>query len=313
MTPTALALAPTAGHAPDNRLLAALTDEATDILREAAAVFRNPVLLFSGGKDSAVLLDLARRAFAPGPNPFALLHVDTGQNFPEVIAFRDRIVAENGDRLIVASVQASIDSGTIRERVPGESRNAMQATTLLETIRARDIDACIGGARRDEEKARAKERIFSHRDTLGRWDPRNQRPEPWGLFNADLFPGENMRVFPISNWTEIDIWRYIAHRNLALPPLYFAHQRPVFRRNGMLFPVSAHMQPAENEEIEEAVVRFRTVGDMSCTCPVASEASTVEEIVTETLSARVSERGATRADDTRENAAMERRKKDGYF
>lgn len=313
MTPTALAHEPTTSYAPDDRLLGALTDEATDILREAAAVFRNPVLLFSGGKDSAVLLDLARRAFAPAPNPFTLLHIDTGQNFPEVIAFRDRIVAENGDRLIVASVQASIDSGTIRERVAGESRNAMQATTLLETIRERNIDACIGGARRDEEKARAKERIFSHRDALGRWDPRSQRPEPWGLFNSALFPGENMRVFPISNWTEIDIWRYIASRNLTLPPLYFAHQRPVFRRNGMFFPVSDHLQPAGNEEVEETTVRFRTVGDMSCTCPVVSEATTVEEIVAETLSARISERGATRADDTRENAAMERRKKGGYF
>lgn len=293
--------------------IATLEDEAVDILREAAAVFHNPVLLFSGGKDSAALLHLAIKAFAPGPMPFPLLHIDTGHNFPEIIEFRDRIVAETGARLIVASVQESIDRGKVHERVPNQGRNAMQAVTLMDAISDLKIDACIGGARRDEEKARAKERNFSHRDEFGKWDPRNQRPEPWGLYNSRIFPGENMRVFPISNWTEIDIWHYIAREQISLPELYFAHKRPVFRRQGMLFPLTPFTQPDHPQEIEELTVRFRTVGDMSCTCPVESSAATLAEIIIETQDSRISERGATRSDDKREIAAMEMRKKAGYF
>lgn len=294
-------------------LIEALEDEAVHILREAAASFENPVILFSGGKDSAVVLHLAQKAFAPGPLPFALLHVDTGHNFPEVIAFRDEAVAQSGARLIVASVQESIDAGRIVERSATETRIAAQAITLLDVIAYHGIDACIGGARRDEEKSRAKERIFSHRDAFGQWDPRNQRPEPWGLYNTRLRPGENMRVFPLSNWTESDIWRYIVRENLPLPSLYFAHERAVVRRNGRLFPVSPLIRPREDEEILRLTVRFRTVGDMSCTCPTVSRAASRNEVLAEVVKARLSERGETRADDATFEASMEIRKKAGYF
>lgn len=304
---------PDVAAAPSTGLLAALEDEAVSILREAAAVFDNPVLLFSGGKDSAVVLRLAEKAFAPARMPFALLHVDTGHNFPEVIAFRDRAAARAGARLLVASVQDTIDAGRVVERRAGESRIAMQSVTLLDAIAQHRIDACIGGARRDEEKSRAKERIFSHRDAFGQWDPRNQRPELWGLYNARLAPGENMRVFPLSNWTEADVWRFILHEALPLPPLYFAHDREVIRRDGMLFPVSPLIAPRAGETVRRRTVRFRTVGDMSCTCPVESTAATAAEVLAETVRARLSERGETRADDAAADAAMESRKKAGYF
>jgi sulfate adenylyltransferase subunit 2 len=293
-------------------LLDCLESEAVYVLREAAAEFARPALLFSGGKDSAVVLHLARKAFAPAPLPFPLLHVDTGHNFPEILEFRDRAAAAAGARLIVASVQESIDQGRVVERVVGESRNAMQAVTLLDAIAEHGFDACIGGARRDEEKARAKERVFSHRDAFGQWDPRNQRPEPWGLYNTRLAPGENMRVFPLSDWTERDVWDYTARERIELPSLYFAHERRVVRRNGRLFPVSSLLRPRDGEPIEAISVRFRTVGDMSCTCPVESTAASVTEVLIEVAAARISERGATRADDDAE-AAMERRKKAGYF
>ncbi len=293
-------------------LLDQLESEAVYVLREAAAEFANPVLLFSGGKDLAVVLHLARKAFAPGTMPFPLLHVDTSHNFPEVLEFRDRVAAAAGARLIVASVQDSIDSGRVVERSVGESRNAMQAVTLLDAIAGHGFDACIGGARRDEEKARAKERVFSHRDAFGQWDPRNQRPEPWGLYNTRLAPGENMRVFPLSDWTERDVWGYIARDGITLPSLYFAHERPVVRRLGRLFPVSDLLRPDDGDRVETISVRFRTVGDMSCTCPVESIAASVADVLIEVAEARISERGATRADDDAEGA-MERRKKAGYF
>jgi len=294
-------------------LIEALEDEAVYILREAAACFDNPVILFSGGKDSAVVLHIARKAFAPAPVPFVLMHVDTGHNFPEVIKFRDEAVARSGTRLIVASVQESIDAGQVVERSPTDSRIAAQAVTLLDAIATYRIDACIGGARRDEEKARAKERVFSHRDVFGHWDPRNQRPEPWGLYNTRLKPGENMRVFPLSNWTEGDVWRYIVRESLPLPSLYFAHERFVVARDGRLFPVSPLIEPRDGEEILRLTVRFRTVGDMSCTCPTVSDAATREDVLAETLGARLSERGETRADDATSEASMEIRKKAGYF
>ena len=293
--------------------LQSLEDEAIHILRETAAEFANPVLLFSGGKDSTVLLRLAEKAFRPGRFPFPLLHVDTGHNFREVIEFRDRIAAELGERLIVRMVQESIDRGRVRLKFPNQSRNALQTVTLLDAIKEFEFDACIGGARRDEEKARAKERIFSFRNSFGQWDPRHQRPELWSLYNGRLDRGEHMRVFPLSNWTELDVWRYIARERLALPPLYYAHERPVAVRGKILLPVSETVPLHEDDAIETRVVRFRTVGDISCTLPVESTAATVEAIIAETLNASFSERGATRLDDQASEAAMEERKKVGYF
>ena len=296
------------------RHLDALESEAIHILREVAAECSNPALLFSGGKDSVVLLRLAEKAFRPGKFPFPLVHIDTGHNFDEVIAFRDARVAELGERLIVGSVEDSIRRGTVRLRNPAtDSRNAAQAVTLLETIAEHAFDACIGGARRDEEKARAKERIFSFRDEFGQWDPKAQRPELWDLYNTRVHPGENMRVFPISNWTELDVWQYIAREKLALPPIYFAHERQVIPRNGLLVPLTPLTPAREGETVETRVVRFRTVGDISCTCPVASTADTVEGIIAETAVTEVTERGATRMDDQTSEASMEKRKKAGYF
>lgn len=296
------------------RHLDALESEAIHILREVAAECSNPALLFSGGKDSVVLLRLAEKAFRPGKFPFPLVHIDTGHNFDEVIAFRDARVAELGERLIVGSVEESIKRGTVRLRNPAtDSRNAAQAVTLLETIAEHGFDACIGGARRDEEKARAKERIFSFRDEFGQWDPKAQRPELWDLYNTRVHPGENMRVFPISNWTELDVWQYIAREKLALPSIYFAHERQVIPRNGLLVPLTPLTPAREGEQVETRTVRFRTVGDISCTCPVASTASTVENIIAETAVTEVTERGATRMDDQTSEASMEKRKKQGYF
>ena len=296
------------------RHLDALESEAIHILREVAAECSNPALLFSGGKDSVVLLRLAEKAFRPGKFPFPLVHIDTGHNFDEVIAFRDARAAELGERLIVGSVEDSIKRGTVRLRNPAtDSRNAAQAVTLLETIAEHGFDACIGGARRDEEKARAKERIFSFRDEFGQWDPKAQRPELWDLYNTRVPPGANMRVFPISNWTELDVWQYIAREKLALPPIYFAHERQVIPRNGLLVPLTPLTPAREGETVETRVVRFRTVGDISCTCPVASTASTVENIIAETAITEVTERGATRMDDQTSEASMEKRKKQGYF
>ncbi|MDY0964392.1 MULTISPECIES: sulfate adenylyltransferase subunit CysD [Massilia] len=294
--------------------LDALESEAIHILREVAAECSNPALLFSGGKDSVVLLRLAEKAFRPGKFPFPLVHIDTGHNFDEVIAFRDARAAELGERLIVGSVEDSIKRGTVRLRNPQtDSRNAAQAVTLLETIAEYGFDACIGGARRDEEKARAKERIFSFRDEFGQWDPKAQRPELWDLYNTRVHPGENMRVFPISNWTELDVWQYIAREKLALPPIYFAHQREVIPRNGLLVPLTPLTPAREGETVETRTVRFRTVGDISCTCPVASDADTVAGIIAETAVTDVTERGATRMDDQTSEASMEKRKKAGYF
>jgi sulfate adenylyltransferase subunit 2 len=290
-----------------------LESEAIYILREVAGQCQAPVLFFSGGKDSIVLLRLAEKAFRPGRFPFPLLHVDTGHNFPEVIEFRDRRAAELGERLLVRSVEDSIRRGTVRLRKDGDSRNAAQSVTLLEAIAEFGFDAAIGGARRDEEKARAKERVFSFRDEFGQWDPRNQRPELWSLYNARVHPGEHVRVFPISNWTELDVWQYIAREKLAVPSIYFAHRRPVVRRRGLLVPVTALTPPRPGEAVEALSVRFRTVGDISCTCPVASSAATIEQIVEETKAATLTERGATRMDDQTSEASMERRKKEGYF
>jgi sulfate adenylyltransferase subunit 2 len=296
------------------RHLDALESEAIHILREVAAECANPALLFSGGKDSVVLLRLAEKAFRPGKFPFPLVHIDTGHNFDEVIAFRDARVAELGERLIVGSVEESIRKGTVRLRNPQtDSRNAAQAVTLLETIAEHGFDACIGGARRDEEKARAKERIFSFRDEFGQWDPKAQRPELWDLYNTRVHPGENMRVFPISNWTELDVWQYIAREKLALPPIYYAHQRQVIPRNGLLVPLTPLTPAREGEQVETQTVRFRTVGDISCTCPVASTASTPADIIAETAITQITERGATRMDDQTSEASMEKRKKQGYF
>jgi sulfate adenylyltransferase subunit 2 len=290
-----------------------LESEAIYILREVAGQCQNPVLLFSGGKDSAVLLRLAEKAFRPGGFPFPLMHIDTGHNFPEVIAFRDRRAAELGERLVVRSVEDSIKRGTVRLRSETDSRNAAQSVTLLEAIGEFGFDAAIGGARRDEEKARAKERVFSFRDEFGQWDPRNQRPELWDLYNARVHAGEHVRVFPISNWTELDVWQYIAQEAIELPSIYYAHRRPVVRRRGLLVPVTPLTPPRAGETVEELSVRFRTVGDVSCTCPVASTAATVEEIVAETIDATLTERGATRMDDQTSEASMERRKREGYF
>ena len=290
-----------------------LESEAIYILREVAGQCQNPVLFFSGGKDSICLLRLAEKAFRPGRFPFPLLHIDTGHNYPEVIEFRDRRAAELGERLIVRSVEDSMRRGTVRLRSQGESRNAAQSVTLLEAIAEMGYDAAIGGARRDEEKARAKERVFSFRDELGQWDPRNQRPELWSSYNARVHPGEHVRVFPISNWTELDVWQYIARERLEVPSIYDAHRRPVVRRRGLIVPVTALTPARPGEALEELSVRFRTVGDISCTCPVESQAVTVEQIIEETTVARLTERGATRMDDQTSEASMERRKKEGYF
>ena len=296
------------------RHLDALESEAIHIMREVAAECANPALLFSGGKDSVVLLRLAEKAFRPGKFPFPLVHIDTGHNFTEVIAFRDARAKQLGERLIVGSVEESIRKGTVRLRNPAlDSRNAAQAVTLLETIAEYKFDACIGGARRDEEKARAKERIFSFRDEFGQWDPKAQRPELWDLYNTRVHPGENMRVFPISNWTELDVWLYIQREKLALPPIYFAHERQVIARNGLLVPLTDLTPALDGETVETQVVRFRTVGDISCTCPVASHAATVEAIIAETAVTQITERGATRMDDQTSEASMEKRKKAGYF
>ena len=290
-----------------------LESEAIYILREVAGQCQNPVLLFSGGKDSAILLRLAEKAFRPGRFPFPLMHIDTGHNFPEVIEFRDRCAAQLGERLIVRSVEDSIRRGSVRLRSATDSRNAAQSVTLLEAIGEFTFDAAIGGARRDEEKARAKERVFSFRDEFGQWDPRQQRPELWSLYNARVHPGEHVRVFPISNWTELDVWQYIAREAIELPSIYYSHVRPVVRRRGLLVPVTQLTPPRAGETVEEIPVRFRTVGDVSCTCPVESTAASVAEIVRETVSATLTERGATRMDDQTSEASMERRKKEGYF
>ncbi len=290
-----------------------LESEAITILREVAAEASNPVLFFSGGKDSIVLLRLAEKALRPGRFPFPLLHIDTGHNFPEVIEFRDRRARELGERLLVRSVEDSIRRGTVRLRGENDSRNSAQSVTLLEAIAELGFDACIGGARRDEEKARAKERIFSFRDEWGQWDPKNQRPELWGLYNTRVHRGEHMRVFPISNWTELDVWQYIGRERLQVPSLYYAHLRRVVRRNGLIVPVTGLTPPREGERVEELSVRFRTVGDVSCTCPVESDAAGVEDIIAETVGTTVTERGATRMDDQTSDASMERRKKEGYF
>jgi sulfate adenylyltransferase subunit 2 len=291
-----------------------LEAEAIHVFREIAGELERPVLLFSGGKDSIVLLRLAERAFRPGGFPFPIMHVDTGHNFPEAIEFRDRRVAELGERLIVASVQESIDRGRVVEETgPRASRNRLQTTTLLDAIEEHGFDAAIGGARRDEERARAKERIFSFRDDFGQWNPRAQRPELWNLYNARVRTGEHVRVFPISNWTELDVWQYIARERLELPGIYFAHEREVFRRDGMLYACSDFVERYPDEVPFTATVRFRTVGDMSCTGGVLSEARTLEEVVAEIAATRVSERGETRADDRFSEAAMEDRKRIGYF
>jgi len=290
-----------------------LESEAIFILREVAGECAHPVLFFSGGKDSIVLLRLAEKAFSPARFPFPLLHIDTGHNFHEVIAFRDARAAQLGERLIVRSVEESIGRGTVKLRRADESRNAAQSVTLLEAIEEFSFDAAIGGARRDEEKARAKERVFSFRDEFGQWDPKNQRPELWNLYNTRVHKGEHMRVFPISNWTELDVWQYIDRERLAVPSLYYTHRRPVVRRSGLLVPVTDITPPRKGEAIEELSVRFRTVGDISCTCPVESTAATAAEIIAETARTTVTERGATRMDDQTSDASMERRKKEGYF
>jgi len=290
-----------------------LEAESIHILREVAAECRNPALLFSGGKDSIVLLRLAEKAFRPCKFPFPLVHIDTNHNFAEVIEFRDRRAAELGERLIVRTLDESIAKGRVVLKDPAQSRNPFQSVTLLDTIAEFGFDACIGGARRDEEKARAKERIFSFRDDFGQWDPKNQRPELWDLYNTRVHPGENIRVFPLSNWTELDVWQYIAREKLAVPSIYYSHRRTVTRRGSALVPVTHLTPPREGEAVEEVAVRFRTVGDVTCTCPVASTAGTPEEIILETALTRITERGATRMDDQTSEASMEQRKKEGYF
>jgi sulfate adenylyltransferase subunit 2 len=293
--------------------LDALESESIHIIREVAAEFERPVLLFSGGKDSAVMLRLAEKAFAPARIPFPVMHVDTGHNFPEALEFRDRRIAELGVRLVVASVPDAIAAGRVVEDRPGASRNRLQTAVLLETIAEHRFDAVFGGGRRDEEKARAKERVFSHRDEFGQWDPKNQRPELWSLYNGRHRPGEHLRVFPLSNWTELDIWQYVATDGVQLPSIYYAHRREVFRRDGMLMAVGPYLAMQTGEEAFEATVRFRTVGDMSCTAAVESSAATADEIVVEIAASRITERGATRADDRFSEAAMEDRKREGYF
>jgi sulfate adenylyltransferase subunit 2 len=294
--------------------LRALESEAIHVMREVAAEFERPVLLFSGGKDSIVLLRLAEKAFRPAPFPFPLMHVDTGHNFEEVIEFRDRRVAELGERLIVASVQQSIDEGRVVEETgPRASRNQLQTVTLLDAIAEHGFDAAFGGARRDEERARAKERVFSFRDDFGQWDPKNQRPELWNLYNGRVKKGENVRVFPISNWTELDVWEYIDSEGLEVPSIYFSHERDVFRRDGMLYAWRDGTELIDGERVFSETVRYRTVGDMSCTGGVLSRASTLDEVVAEIATTRITERGETRADDRVSEAAMEDRKKAGYF
>jgi sulfate adenylyltransferase subunit 2 len=294
--------------------LRALESEGIHVMREVAAEFERPVLLFSGGKDSIVLLRLAEKAFRPAPFPFPLMHVDTGHNFPEVIEFRDRLVAEMGERLIVASVQDSIDSGrAVEETGPRASRNRLQTVTLLDAIAEHGFDAAFGGARRDEERARAKERVLSFRDEFGQWDPKNQRPELWNLYNGRIHRGEHVRVFPLSNWTELDVWEYIETEQLQVPTIYFAHERPVFERDGMLYAWREGVELLGGEQVFSETVRYRTVGDMSCTGGVRSQAITLTEVVAEIASTRITERGETRADDRVTEAAMEDRKKAGYF
>jgi sulfate adenylyltransferase subunit 2 len=291
-----------------------LESEAITIIREVAAEFERPVLLFSGGKDSVVMLHLAMRAFAPARLPFPIMHVDTGHNFPELIEFRDRVVEQYGLQLVVASVQDSIDQGRVREETgPRATRNPLQTVTLLDAIAEHRFDAVFGGARRDEERARAKERVYSHRDEFGQWDPKNQRPELWGLYNARHRRGEHLRIFPLSNWTELDIWRFIDERHIELPNLYFAHARQVFQRDGMLMAVNPWLALIDGETPFVETVRFRTIGDATCTAAVASSAYTVADVVAETSVARVTERGATRADDKISEAGMEDRKRKGYF
>jgi sulfate adenylyltransferase subunit 2 len=294
--------------------LDALEAEAIHIMREVAAELERPVLLFSGGKDSIVLLRLAEKAFRPARFPFPVMHVDTGHNFPEVVEFRDRLVEQVGERLIVASVQESIDKGrAVEETGPRASRNRLQTVTLLDAIAEHQFDAAFGGARRDEERARAKERIFSFRDDFGQWDPKAQRPELWQLYNGRVRKGEHVRVFPISNWTELDVWQYIERERLELPSIYFAHERPVFARDGMLYAASDFVTLQDGEEVFTETVRYRTVGDMTCTGAVASTAATLETVVAEIAATDITERGQTRADDRVTEAAMEDRKREGYF
>jgi sulfate adenylyltransferase subunit 2 len=294
--------------------LRALESEAIHVMREVAAELERPVLLFSGGKDSIVLLRLAEKAFRPAPFPFPLMHVDTGHNFGEVIEFRDRRAAELGERLIVASVQESIDKGrAVEETGPRASRNRLQTVTLLDALAEHGFDAAFGGARRDEERARAKERVFSFRDDFGQWDPKKQRPELWNLYNGRIKQGENVRVFPISNWTELDVWEYIDQEGLEVPSIYFAHEREVFGRDGMLYAWREGVELIDGEQVSTETVRYRTVGDMTCTGGVRSRAVTLQEVVSEIAATRITERGETRADDRVTEAAMEDRKKAGYF
>jgi len=301
---------------PDYQLsqLDVLEAEAVHVMREVAAEFERPVLLFSGGKDSIVMLALAEKAFWPARIPFPVMHVDTGHNFPEVLEFRDRRVAELGVRLIIASVQDSIDAGrAVEETGRHASRNRLQTVTLLDAIEEQRFDALFGGARRDEEKARAKERVFSFRDEFGQWDPKNQRPELWNLYNTRIRRGEHIRVFPLSNWTELDVWAYIEREELDIPSIYFAHERPVFERDGLLLAENAYVTRGEDEPVFGATVRYRTVGDMTCTGAVASGARTVAEVIAEVAATRITERGQTRADDRTSEASMEDRKREGYF
>ena len=294
--------------------LNALEDESIHIMREVAAEFEKPCLLFSGGKDSIVMARLAEKAFWPGRIPFPLMHVDTGHNFPEVIAYRDKRVAELGVRLVVGSVQESIDAGRVtEEKGPKASRNRLQSVTLLDTIEQHEFDAVFGGGRRDEDKARAKERVYSFRDEFGQWDPKNQRPELWSLYNGRHRKGEHIRVFPISNWTELDVWQYIKVEEIELPAIYYSHRREVFQRDGMFHAVTPFVTVLEGEVVETRTVRFRTVGDASCTGAVESTATNVDDVIMEVAASRITERGATRADDKFAEAAMEDRKKEGYF
>ena len=305
-TMTSTATTPLSSHLKD------LENESIHILREVAGQFDRVALLFSGGKDSVVVFELARRAFAPAAVPFELLHVDTGHNFPEVIEFRDRLVEQTGARLRVVAVQDWIDRGDVVER-PDGTRNPLQTIPLVDTINEVGYGAVLGGARRDEERARAKERVFSVRDSFGGWDPRRQRPELWNLYNGEHLPGENIRVFPISNWTEADVWEYIGARDIQLPPIYFAHEREVFQRDGMWLTAGEWGGPRDGEKVQVKRVRYRTVGDMSCTGAVLSNAATVDEVIAEIAASRLTERGATRADDRLSESAMEDRKKEGYF